>query len=201
MEVIDSLDRAFVAAWHASAAWHPPAADAVVPWLRDKRNWIPLYVGLVGWLAWAWRGRGLALAAAGGACVGLADFLSAGVVKPLVGRLRPCNTEGLREGLDLLTGCGSGLSFPSAHAANHFALAVFLAVTCFADRPAAKWLGVAWAASIAWAQVYVGRHYVTDIAAGAALGTALGLGVGGAFTRYVGLAPRRATGPKPRVTS
>ena len=199
--MIDSLDRAFVAAWHASETWHPPAADAVVPWLREKRNWIPLYAALVGWLAWAWRGRGLALAATGGACVGLADALSAGVVKPLVGRLRPCNTEGLREGLDLLTGCGSGLSFPSAHAANHFALAVFLAATCFADRPLPKWLGIAWAASIAWAQVYVGRHYVTDIAAGAALGTLLGLATGGAFARYVGLPPKRIGGPKPRLTS
>lgn len=184
MEVlIDSLDQALVAAWHTSETWHPPAADATVPWLREKRNWIPLYVALLAWLVWIWRWRGLALAAAAGACVGLADFLAAGVIKPLVGRLRPCNTVGLREQLDLLTGCGPGLSFPSAHATNHFALAVFLAVTCFAERPWAKWVGLAWAASISVAQVYVGRHYVSDVLAGAGLGTALGWGAAWGFNR------------------
>lgn len=185
--LIDSLDQAFVAAWHTSEFWHPPAADATVPWLREKRNWIPLYVALLAWLLWVWRWRGLALAAAAGACVGLADYLSAGVIKPLVGRLRPCNTDGVREALDLLTGCGPGLSFPSAHATNHFALATVLAVTCFAGRPYTKWAAFLWAASIALAQVYVGRHYVSDILAGALLGATLGWSFGYAFTRLVGL--------------
>lgn len=188
MEVlVDSLDRAFIAAWHASEQWHPPLADATVPWLREKRNWVPLYVGLLAWLVYLWRWRGLALAAAAGACVGLADYLAAGVLKYVFGRLRPCNTVGLRERLDLLTGCGSGLSFPSAHATNHFALATFLAVTCFADRPVAKFVGIAWAASIALAQVYVGRHYVSDILAGGLLGTGLGWAGGAVFNRTVGL--------------
>ena len=188
MEVlIDSLDQAFVAAWHTSETWHPALADATVPWLREKRNWIPLYLALLAWLVYVWRWRGLALSAAAGATVGLADFLAAGVIKHAVGRLRPCNTPGLREQLDLLTGCGPGLSFPSAHAANHFALAVFLGVTCFADRRLARWVALAWAASIAWAQVYVGRHYVSDIAAGALLGTLLGLGAGWLFGRFVKL--------------
>lgn len=169
---IDSWDKWAIQAWHEG--WHPAAIDAVAPLWREKSTWIPLYIVLITWLLWRKRLWGFYNALAGGIAVGLADFTSAGLIKPLVGRLRPCNLEGLREHLDLLTGCGSGLSFPSAHAANHFALAVFMGMTCFAERPWLKWLAVLWAASIAVAQVYVGRHYPSDVLAGAGLGAMLG---------------------------
>ena len=183
-----------IAAWHQG--WHPEAIDAVAPWWRQKETWIPLYVALLAWLLWRMRWRGLALAAAAGATVGLGDFLAAGVLKPIFGRIRPCNTEGLLEKLDLLTGCGSGLSMPSAHATNHFALATFLAVTCFAERPLPKWIFLLWAASIALGQVYVGRHYFTDIFAGAALGSLLGFSLGMLFERF---APPRVFSSAPNA--
>ena len=190
MNAIDSLDRLLIAAWHEG--WHPAALDAVAPWWREKSTWLPLYVALLAWLLWRFRWRGLALAAVAGATVGLADFLAAGVLKPLAGRLRPCNTAGLAERLDLLTGCGPGLSMPSAHATNHFALAVFLGVTCFAERRLARWAALAWAASIALGQVYVGRHYFTDVLVGAALGALLGWLVGRAATRWLRVPAERA---------
>ena len=178
---IDSLDKVIIAAWHQG--YHPEYLDAIAPWWRQKETWLPFYLLLIGWLVWRQRWRGLGIAAAGGATVGLADYLSAGVIKKLVGRIRPCNLDGLKDQLDLLTGCGSGLSFPSAHAANHFALAVFLSVVCFAERRYIKWALLLWAASIAIGQVYVGRHYFTDIFAGAGLGTLLGWLGGSAFLR------------------
>jgi len=89
------------------------------------------------------------------------------------------------EKLDILTGCGAGESFPSAHAANHFALAVFLGLTCFAERPILKWCGIAWAFSIALGQVYVGRHYLSDIAAGALLGTLIAYCTSALYHRYL----------------
>ena len=184
---IDSLDKAVIVAWHQG--FHPAALDAVAPWWREKETWLPLYVALAAWLVWHQRWRGLFVAMAGGATVGLADYLSAGVFKKLIGRVRPCNLEGVKEHLDLLTGCGSGLSFPSAHAANHFALAVFLSVVCFAERRLIKWALVLWAASIAVGQVYVGRHYFSDIFAGAGLGALVGLGGALLFLR---LSPKPA---------
>ena len=169
---IDALDKFLIKAWHQG--WHPEWLDQIVPWWREKETWIFLYVLLIAWLIFKNKWKGLATAALGGCCVGLADYTSAGIIKPLAGRLRPCNTPELSEYLDLLTGCGPGLSFPSAHAANHFALATFLAFTCFRAKPIPKWLFWVWAASIALGQVYVGRHYFSDIIAGGLLGFAIG---------------------------
>lgn len=132
-------------------------------------------MALIAWLVWKQKLKGLYLALIAGATVGISNTVAAEIIKPLVGRIRPCNTEGLLEKLDLLTGCGPGLAFPSAHAANHFALAIFLGLTCFAERPGWKWATVAWALIISLAQVYVGRHYFTDIIAGAGIGSLVGL--------------------------
>ena len=186
--MIDTWDRWAIRAWHEG--WHPAALDAIAPLWREKSTWLPFYVALLAWLLWRDRLRGLALALAVGVAAGLADFISAGVLKGAFGRLRPCNTEGLREHLDLLTGCGPGLSFPSAHATNHFALAIALGLLVFTPRRVGRkgarvwwWVLLAWAASIALAQVYVGRHYPTDVLAGAVLGSIIGWGVASAFTR------------------
>jgi len=189
METIDSLDKALILAWHQG--WHPEVLDGILPWWRDQDNWIPLYIALIAWLIWERRLKGFYLALVAGATVGVANTVAAEIIKPLVGRIRPCNTEGLLEKLDLLTGCGPGLAFPSAHAANHFALAVFLGLTCFAERPMIKWITVAWALIISLAQVYVGRHYFTDIMAGAAIGSLIGF-VGSLLVKRLNLWPSNA---------
>jgi len=59
-------------------------------------------------------------------------------------------------------------SFPSDHAAFAFAAASGL---CFADRRAGI-LGLALALLIAFSRVFVGEHYVSDVAAGALIGVA-----------------------------
>ncbi|RZL15228.1 MAG: phosphatase PAP2 family protein, partial [Pedobacter sp.] len=70
--------------------------------------------------------------------------------------------------------CGSGYSFPSAHATNHFGIAVFLILVFYKKWKPILPLGLLWAFSIAFAQVYVGVHYPVDIICGSLLGTLLG---------------------------
>ncbi|MBK8556199.1 MAG: phosphatase PAP2 family protein [Lewinellaceae bacterium] len=73
--------------------------------------------------------------------------------------------------------CGGGYSFTSSHAANHFAVAVFLAAV-FGGL--SRWLRpglLLWAAVISFAQVYVGVHYPGDVLAGALLGAIIGWGI------------------------
>ena len=187
---IDALDKALIVAWHEG--WHPAALDAVAPWWRDRDTWLAPYALLVGWLVWRFRKTGAYLALAAAATVAVADTVAAGVLKKVFARLRPCNVPEVAERLDLLTGCGPGLSFPSAHATNHFALAAFLGLTCFAARPLPRVLAYAWAASIALAQVYVGRHYPSDVAAGTLLGIGLGWGSARLFGRFFALQPAAA---------
>jgi len=71
--------------------------------------------------------------------------------------------------------CGSGYSFPSAHATNHFAIALFL-IFVFHD----KWkpilpIALIWAFIISFSQIYVGVHYPIDTMAGAILRSSIGI--------------------------
>ena len=164
-----------------------PFFDAVLPVYRDKLTWVPLYL-VVTYLLWrrvGWRST-LYFLLALGVIIAVADQLAAGVIKPWVGRIRPCAAEALRGEVRVLVGCGGELSFPSNHATNHFAVAVFLCLT-FVRRTPFRILWLCWALSISLAQVYVGKHYPGDILAGAALGGLLA---------YLGfLLYRRLAGP------
>jgi undecaprenyl-diphosphatase len=74
----------------------------------------------------------------------------------------------------LLVECGSGYSFPSSHATNHFGMSLFL---YFSFGKFYKWIKptvILWAALVAYAQVYVGVHYPLDVVFGALLGFLIG---------------------------
>jgi decaprenylphosphoryl-5-phosphoribose phosphatase len=70
-------------------------------------------------------------------------------------------------------------SFPSAHATTSFAAATAAGALVPAARPAL----VAAAAAMALTRPYLGQHHLSDVVAGAALGTALGAAVGRRLTR------------------
>jgi membrane-associated phospholipid phosphatase len=71
------------------------------------------------------------------------------------------------EGLPALSSTVTSLSYPSAHSTTSFAAARVLS----SELPTAPLYAMATA--MALSRVYVGVHYPTDIAAGAALGTAM----------------------------
>jgi undecaprenyl-diphosphatase len=151
-----------------------PLFDAVLPFFRERWFWAPLYlfVAVFAWLNFGKKGWVIMLGLV--AAVGLADFTSSTLIKKNVQRLRPCNDPVMVEQLTLRASCGSGYSFTSSHAANHFAAADFL-IGLFGG--AARWVrpaALAWAASIALSQVYVGVHYPGDVFCGALLGAATG---------------------------
>ncbi|HEX9966360.1 MAG TPA: phosphatase PAP2 family protein [Solirubrobacterales bacterium] len=87
------------------------------------------------------------------------------LVKLAVRRPRP-----VLEGLPPLGGAPSSLSFPSAHATSSFAVAT--AMTRIEPLAALAFL---LALAIALGRPYLGMHYPSDVAVGAALGIALGL--------------------------
>jgi undecaprenyl-diphosphatase len=102
-------------------------------------------------------------------------------------RIRPCNNPDVQSHLRLLVGCPGGFSFTSNHAANHFGMATFLFLTF--RHLFKNWMLLAflWAASIGYAQVYVGVHYPSDIAGGMALGIIFGTFTGLMFNKYFAL--------------
>lgn len=150
-----------------------PVADVICPILRNKATWIPLYLLLAIYIYKHFSTKLLWFILFGALTVLLSDQTASHIVKPLVHRLRPCNNPDFQNQVRLLVEhCGSGFSFVSAHAANHFALATFFALSF----PKYKWnyLFYIWAAAISLSQVYVGVHFPADVAGGALLGIATG---------------------------
>ena len=148
--------------------------DALLPWCREKWFWAPVYlfIGAFTWTHFGRRGWWVVLGMV--LCVFLADTLSSELIKKNVQRIRPCNDPALSATVRLRTDCGSGYSFTSSHAANHFAVAVFL-IGIFGGM--ARWVrpvALGWAALIAFSQMYVGVHYPGDVICGALLGAGIG---------------------------
>lgn len=84
------------------------------------------------------------------------------LIKEPIGRLRPCNTLAT---IHLLIDCGTGKSFPSAHAANNTAFALIVAYFYARFAVAAAF----WAVLVAYSRVYCGVHYPVDILGGAVM--------------------------------
>ena len=89
------------------------------------------------------------------------------LLKELFERVRPCNALP-----DALTpvGCAGGYSFPSNHALNNFAAAVFL-LKLF---PRYKWIFLVTATLISISRIYLGVHYPSDVLGGAVIGAIFG---------------------------
>ncbi|MXV52505.1 phosphatase PAP2 family protein [Pedobacter sp. HMF7647] len=158
-----------------------PFFDWLMPFLRNRYFWTPLYLFLVVFFIRNYEKKGIMLIVFLLITFALADMSSASMIKPLIHRLRPCNDPSINQMVRAIAGCGTGFSFPSSHAANHFAIAVFL-VTVF--RHKWKWitpLALFWAASICFAQVYVGVHYPVDVTVGGLLGALIGYITGTIF--------------------
>jgi len=95
------------------------------------------------------------------------DRFSAAYLKEWIHRIRPCNT--LHNVITPL-GCNGTFSFPSNHAMNNFAAAVFY----YKFFPKLKWLLFTTAILISISRVYMGLHYPSDILGGAVIGSAFG---------------------------
>jgi undecaprenyl-diphosphatase len=147
-----------------------PAGDWFFPFITNLKNFIVPYALLLLGLLVFGKKRGALTLLLIVITITIADQMSSFVVKPWVGRLRPCH---VLEDVRLLVGCGSGKSFTSSHATNNFALAVIIQHM----YPKARWYILTWAALVAFSRVYVGVHYPSDIVGGAVLGSLIGFAV------------------------
>ncbi len=172
MNVID-FDIALF--FQINQVWTSPILDILLPFCRDKFFWAPLYLFLSSFFLINFKRKGLWVILCLLGTVTVSDFVSSKVIKPLVQRERPCNNVELAPNVRNLIRCGPGKSFTSSHAANHFAIAIFLAVI-FGRKRRWIWLvGISWAALISYSQVYVGVHFPLDVLSGGILGTIIGM--------------------------
>lgn len=144
--------------------------------LTNGLTWIPLYIGLV--LLVVKNNEKASQTLLVFAMIALALLFTGGltdiVVKPLVGRLRPVADPSMASVISAINGyVPSGYSFFSAHAANTFAVAVFMTLLV------RKWnftlVMLFWAVVNAWTRLYLGAHYPSDVLVGAVWGTLVAL--------------------------
>lgn len=93
----------------------------------------------------------------------LSDQLCNSLLKPLIGRIRPCN---VLENVHLLINCTKSYSFPSSHAMNIFTGCILFS---YSYRKIKEILLII-AILVSYSRIYVGVHYPFDVLAGAILG-------------------------------
>jgi membrane-associated phospholipid phosphatase len=151
--------------------------DWLMPILRNRYTWVLLYIFIIVFSIKNYGKQGFIMILFLVMTFGLSDFISSSVIKPNVERLRPCNETEIKTKVNNLVDCGTGYSFPSSHATNHFGIAVFLIMMFYHKWKVILPIGILWAASISFAQIYVGVHYPIDILTGSLLGSSIGLGM------------------------
>ncbi len=162
--------------------------DQFLPIYREGSIWVPLYLFLMLFAVMNFPKKAFTWIIGAIVTFAISDQLSGHLLKPFYARLRPCNDPEMF-GLArlILPSCGSGFSFPSSHATNHFAFAVFIYATLGNLLGKWKYAFIVWAASIAYAQIYVGVHYPFDVFCGTLLGTAIGFTTATIYKKRVGL--------------
>lgn len=163
--------------------------DSIMPFLRVAYTWAPLYLFLLIFIIYNYKGNGVWWFVLFLCTVSLCDMTSTNLFKEVFQRLRPCRDPDFFQNVRLVVDrCGGEYGFTSNHAANHFGMATFIFVTLRSIL--GKWVGTAflWAALIGYAQVYVGVHYPFDILGGAAIGLLFGFLLGSFFNKRFGFA-------------
>lgn len=155
--------------------WTNSFFDWLMPWLRNSLVWLPLYLFLILFISINFKKRAVWILLFAIITVSLTDGISSHIFKPYFNRLRPCTDPDMSGMVRLLLSYrpGNG-SFTSSHAANHFGIAMFLYAVLKNYFGRKMFLFFVWAASISYAQVYVGVHYPFDILGGALLGCLVG---------------------------
>jgi len=167
--------------------WTLPFLDSVFPYVRDPFFWAPIYIFILLFVNLNYGRKGLWWSLAFICTVALTDGIGSKIFKEGFQRPRPCNEPDLAGHVRLLLRyCGTGFSFVSNHAANHFGMATFAVLTFRGTFK--KWIYVAyaWALLVAYAQIYVGVHYPADVLGGAGLGVLAGVLTATVFHRKWG---------------
>ena len=185
MNTLISLDQQWLLAING---WHAEWADVLMWYVSKSTTWLPLYALLVGFVVYKFGIqwylstqntsnyrftallRVLIVFAGFGVAVGLSDFVSSGIIKPWICRLRPTHEPALAGMLHLVNGYTGGMyGFVSSHAANTMACALLFSLL-YRNKYATVAL-MLWVALNCYSRMYLGVHYPGDIIGGLLVGT------------------------------
>ncbi|WP_302402240.1 phosphatase PAP2 family protein [Leyella stercorea] len=151
---------------------YSPFFDSVMWCISGRWIWVPFYAVLAYLLfrRMSWKRASICLVTIG-LIILAADQTCATLIRPEIGRLRPANLNNpLSSFVHVVNGYRGGrYGFPSCHAANTFALAVFMSLVI-----RHKWFTVmmfSWAFIVSYSRMYLGVHYFGDLFCGATIGS------------------------------
>lgn len=206
MDYLIHIDRQWLLAING---WHSEWADILMWYISKSTTWLPLYALLVGLIVYRFgilspslcregrRGssllRVLIILAGFAVAVGVSDFVSSGIIKPWVCRLRPTHEPALAGMLHLVNGYTGGMyGFVSSHAANTMACALLFALL-YRNKYATVGL-MLWVALNCYSRMYLGVHYPADIIGGLAIGALMATLTYGMVRRLVEHVDERSEG-------
>ena len=206
MDYLKHIDQQWLLAING---WHSEWADMLMWYISKSTTWLPLYALLVGLIVYRFgilspslcregrRGssllRVLIILAGFAVAVGVSDFVSSGIIKPWVCRLRPTHEPALAGMLHLVNGYTGGLyGFVSSHAANTMACALLFALL-YRNKYATAGL-MLWVALNCYSRMYLGVHYPADIIGGLAIGALMATLTYGMVRRLVDRVDERSEG-------
>ena len=142
--------------------------DKIMPFITNFDHWkIPLLIiWVILFIKGGRKGRVAALLLI--PVLVMCDQISATLIKPWVGRIRPCHEF---YNINLLMGCGGKFAFPSSHAANISGFGILFSIIYPRFWPGFCILAIL----VGFSRTYVGVHYPGDVLAGFFLGSIVSL--------------------------
>jgi undecaprenyl-diphosphatase len=153
---------------HNSPFW-----DEIMLAFSERFFWVPFYAMLVLLIIYKFKKRSLLILITITLMIIATDQFSSLLLKPLVGRLRPCYNESLAHLLHMIKDCGGRYGFISSHASNSFGAAMMLWML-FRKQFNDFWLIFVWAAVVSYSRIYLGVHFPSDIIGGMFCGLIFG---------------------------
>ena len=152
--------------WAVSIEWGPAVVVAkVLDFVGSAWVTWPVIVGVAGWLAWRRRWEAF-----------LSWILAMAVSQLLIGPVKDLYMR-VRPPLSIVE--TTSWSFPSGHSVAGAAISIALVIVLIPAGPKRRdfeMLAVAFAVVMALSRVYLRAHWMSDVAAGAALGAAVAIG-------------------------
>ncbi len=150
--------------------------DKIMWWFSGTTFWIPMYAVIVGYIIFKYRWKAIITLVFIAIVVTLADQISVHAFKEVFQRLRPCHNKDLQALIHTVNHkCGGQYGFVSSHAANTFAVAIFLHLL-IKNQKFSVFI-FTWATVVSYSRIYLGVHFPFDVLGGATLGALIGYGV------------------------
>ncbi len=149
---------------------HSPFWDQIMWFVSGKIEWVPFYLVLLGYIIHRYKWQSISIVVAVILTITLADQLAVKAFKDVFERLRPSHNAEIQHLIHIVNGYrGGAYGFVSNHAANSFALAVFMSLLI--RKRLFIIIVLLWASLVSYSRIYLGVHYPGDILGGALLGS------------------------------